>query len=451
MSSTIDRNNLMFTKRYLVLLIIPLVVEVLLSVAVGMADTMMVSQAGEAAVAGVSAINSVQNLCVFLFQAFATGGAVVSSQYLGKGDKDKACFSAKQLMNISITVSLTISIIVFILKEQTVNLIYGTLEEDVYASAILYFIPILISLPFLSIQNAANALCRTMGKSTITMVVSLIVNLVNVVGNAIFLFVFNLGALGVGIASLISRIVGAVIMFIVVCDKKKMIYVQEPLKINFDLKMIGKILEIALPSGFENAIFHIGKILVASLIASLGTASIAANAVLDNIGTFNNIPGSAIGMASITIIGQCCGARAYDQANYYARKLISIAYVAMASLSLILYLLLPSLVSIYNLPAETTALCIRVISLNLLQSALFWPLSFTLPNFLRAAGDVKYTMIVAIASMWICRVILSRIFAVNLGMGLQGVYWGMYVDWYCRVAFFVLRFLSGKWKTKTVV
>lgn len=451
MTSKINKENLLFSNRYLALLIFPLIVEVFLSVAVGMADTMMVAQAGEAAVAGVSAINTIQNLLVFLFQAFATGGAVVSSQYLGKGDKDKACYSAKQLMNISISISLFISIVTIVFRKGTINLIYGSLEEDVFSSALAYFIPILISMPFLAIQNSANALCRTMGKSTITMVVSLIVNLVNIVGNAIFLFIFDLGAAGVGIASCISRIAGAAIMFIIVCNKKRVIYVQDPLKINFDFKMIGKILEIALPSGIENAIFHIGKILVASLIASLGTASIAADAILNNIGTFNNIPGSAIGMASITIIGQCCGAREYEMAKHYAKRLLSIAYIAMVSLSLVLYILTPWLASIYNLPTLTTDLAINMVRVNLIQSALFWPLSFTLPNFLRAAGDVRYTMIVAIASMWIFRVILSRLFAINLTMGLQGVYWGMYIDWYCRIIFMATRFISGKWKTKAVV
>ena len=447
----IDKDKLMFPNRYLAFLIVPLVIEVLLSVTVGMADTMMVAQAGEAAVAGVSSINSIQNLFIFLFQAFATGGAVVSSQYLGKGDKDTACYSAKQLMNISLTISLLLSIVVLIFRHGTINLVYGTLEDDVYISAVSYFIPILISLPFLAIQNSANALCRTMGKSTITMVVSLIVNLINVVGNAILLFVFNMGAAGVGIASLLSRIVGAIIMFVIVCNKKHVIHVQDPLKFQFDIKMIGKILEIAIPSGLENAIFHIGKILVASLIASLGTASIAANAVLDNIGTFNNIPGSAIGMASITIIGQCCGAKEFEQAKYYAKKLLTIAYLSMISLSIILYVALPWLTSIYNLPPLTTDLAINVVRVNLIQSAIFWPLSFTLPNFLRAAGDVKYTMIVAIASMWIFRIVFSRVFALRMGMGLQGVYWGMYVDWYCRIVFFVIRFLSGKWKSKAIV
>ena len=187
------------------------------------------------------------------------------------------------------------------------------------------------------------------------------------------------------------------------------------------------------------------------MIVSLGTSAIAANAVLDNIGTFSNMPGSAISMAMITVIGQCCGAKKFDQARHYGKKLMAIAYISMSSLSLVLIIALPYLTEIYNLPPATTELAIKVLRLNLIQSAIFWPLSFTFPNFLRATGDVKYTMIVAIASMWIFRVVFSRIFAINLGMGLEGIYWGMYLDWYCRIVFFIIRYLSGKWEKKTIV
>lgn len=447
----IDKDNLLFSNRYLALLIAPLIIETLLSVTVGMADTMMVAQAGEAAVAGVSAINPIQNLFLFLFQAFASGGAVISSQYLGKNDKDAARYSAKQLMNISITTSLLVCIIFLILRHGTVKMVYGSLEDKVYESAILYFIPILISLPFLSIQYSASALCRTMGMSTTTMCVSLIVNIINIIGNAISLFVFDMGALGVGVASLISRAVGAIVLFAIVCNKKLTIHIQDPFRIDFDFKMIGKILEIAIPSGLENAIFHIGKIFVTSLIASLGTAAIAADAILDNMGTINNVPGSALGMASITIIGQCCGAREFEMARYYARKIMTVAYISMVALAAIQYLAAPSLIALYNLPEETAALALSVVRPNLIQSALFWAMSFTLPNFLRAAGDVRFAMVVTIASMWIFRVGFSRLFVIKFGMGLSGVYWGMYLDWYCRIAFFLSRFLSGKWKEKVVV
>ena len=215
--------------------------------------------------------------------------------------------------------------------------------------------------------------------------------------------------------------------------------------------MIKRILKIALPSGIENSVFHIGKILVSSTVASFGTASIAANAVFNALSTFANIPGSAIGMASVTVIGQCCGAREYDQASYYGKKLLGLTFLMMGVTCFVIFMLTPELAKLYNLSDAAYSLAVMTIRLNMFQTLLFWPPAFTIPNFLRAAGDAKYTMIVSIASMWIFRVMLSVILGVYLGMGFLGVCWGMFVDWYCRGIFFVTRFLKGKWKTKTVV
>lgn len=447
----IDKSELMFSNKYLASLIIPLTVETFLNVTIGMADTMMVAQAGEAAVSGVSVIDNIQSLLVFLLSAFATGGAVVASQYLGRRDEDKARYSAKQLMNLSISFSLILTIMMILFQRPIIRAIYGTLEEAVFASAIDYFTPILLSLPFFAIQSSANALCRSMGKSTVTMTVSVLVNVINIIGNAIFLFIFNMGALGVGLASLISRIVGAVIMFILILRKDEEIYIENPFKLEVDFKMITKILKIALPSGIENSIFHIGKILIASTVTTFGTYAIAAYAVNNNLGTFSNMPAAAIGLASVTVIGQCCGRGAYDQVYYYGKKLLALAFLTMTSLSIVMHFITPQLVAIYNLSDAATELGIESVRLTLIQGIFFWPLAFTVPNFLRAAGDAKYTMFVSVLSMWIFRVVLSIILGVYLDMGLIGVYWGMFIDWYCRSICFVYRFVKGKWKSKSVI
>ncbi len=447
----IDKENLLFSPRYLASLIIPLTIETLLNVTIGMADTMMVSQAGEAAVSGVSVVDSIQSLMVFLLSAFATGGAVVASQYLGRGEEQKASYSAKQLMYLTLAFSLLISVIFLIFRDGTIRVIYGSLEESVFSSATAYFTPILISLPFFAVQSSANALCRSMGKSNITMWVSILVNMINIIGNAIFLFAFNMGASGVGISSAISRIIGAIIMFSLLLRKKEKIHIDNPLKFDIDLRMISRILKIALPSGLENSIFHIGKILISSTITTFGTYSIAAYAVTNNLATFANMPASAIGLASVTVIGQCCGKGSYDQVYYYGKKLLALAYITMGALDLLMFFFTPQLVGIYSLSEEATALAIRCVNLNLIQGALVWPLAFTVPNYLRAAGDVKYTMAVSVLSMWIFRVVLSNILGLYMGFGLVGVLWGMFIDWYCRSICFVQRFIKGKWKAKEVI
>ena len=447
----IDKSRLLFDNRYLKALIIPLLIETLLSVTIGMMDTIMVSRVGEHAVSGVSLIDSIANLLIFLFSAFATGGAVIASQYLGRKEERNACFSAKQLMYLSLAFSLAVSLLMLIFRRPVLDIIYGHIESDVMDAALAYFTPIIISFPFLAVLNSCNALFRSMGKSRITMIVAIIMNLINVSGNALFIYGFGMETFGAGLASLLSRMTACFYMVYKVTRPEEQIHVLEPLKFEVDLPMIKRILKIALPSGIENSVFHIGKILVSSTVASFGTASIAANAVFNALSTFANIPGSAIGMASVTVIGQCCGAREYDQASYYGKKLLGLTFLMMGVTCFVIFMLTPELAKLYNLSDAAYSLAVMTIRLNMFQTLLFWPPAFTIPNFLRAAGDAKYTMIVSIASMWIFRVMLSVILGVYLGMGFLGVCWGMFVDWYCRGIFFVTRFLKGKWKTKTVV
>ncbi len=451
MSQKIDKSKLLFDNKYLVTLIIPLLIETLLNVTIGMMDTIMVSSNGEAVVSGVSLVDSLANLFVFVFSAFATGGAVVCSQYLGRKDKENAASSAKQLIYLSTTFAIVIMVFLLIFRESVVKFVFGSIEEDVHNAAIMYLLPIAVSFPFLAVTNSCNAICRSMGKSSITMMVALVMNLINVSGNAIMIYGMGLSSLGAGIASLLSRIVASIIMIKVITGKKQIIRITGLIKIRFRADMLKRIMRIALPSGIENGIFHIGKILVASTIASFGTASIAANAVFNSLGTFANIPGTAIGMASVTVIGQCCGAREIEQAKYYAKKLLALTYVLMGVTCVFMYITTPPLAAMYNLSDEANWMAIEYTRLDLIQTMLFWPLAFTIPNFLRAAGDVKYTMIVSICSMWLFRVLGANILGINLGMGLLGVFWAMFIDWYVRGGFFIYRWKKGVWTEKRVI
>ena len=383
MSQKIDKSKLLFDNKYLVTLIIPLLIETLLNVTIGMMDTIMVSSNGEAVVSGVSLVDSLANLFVFVFSAFATGGAVVCSQYLGRKDKENAASSAKQLIYLSTTFAIVIMVFLLIFRESVVKFVFGSIEEDVHNAAIMYLLPIAVSFPFLAVTNSCNAICRSMGKSSITMMVALVMNLINVSGNAIMIYGMGLSSLGAGIASLLSRIVASIIMIKVITGKKQIIRITGLIKVRFRADMLKRIMRIALPSGIENGIFHIGKILVASTIASFGTASIAANAVFNSLGTFANIPGTAIGMASVTVIGQCCGAREIEQAKYYAKKLLALTYVLMGVTCVFMYITTPPLAAMYNLSDEANWMAIEYTRLDLIQTMLFWPLAFTIPNFLK--------------------------------------------------------------------
>jgi len=321
--ATKQKEERFFSSAFLRNLIIPLLIEQLLTLTIGMADTIMVANVGEAAVSGISLVDSLSNLFIQLFAAFATGGAVVASQYMGRKDKQSASIAAKQLVYITAIFSASVSLIGLVTGKHLLLLVFGRIEESVMNHAFDYFIFILISYPFLALTNSANALCRSMGRSRITMTVSIIMNVINIGGNAILIYGLGMGTAGAGIASLASRVVGCVVMLTIISNEKLDIHTGNIFDFVWNGKMIARILRIGLPSGVENSMFHIGKVLVQSLVASFGTAAIAANAVVNNICGIANLPGSVIGMASITIIGQCCGAGDYKAAKYYAGKLLT--------------------------------------------------------------------------------------------------------------------------------
>ncbi|MDD5973094.1 MAG: MATE family efflux transporter [Spirochaetales bacterium] len=450
MKTRIDTSTL-FNKGFLKALIVPLLIEQILTLTIGMADTIMVANVGESAVSGISLVDSLSNLFIQLFAAFATGGAVVASQYLGRKDSEAASKAAKQLIYITALFSLLITIFGLVFNRGLLSLIFGHIEDQVMDHAVRYFIFILISYPFLALTNSANALCRSMGKSKITMAVSIVMNIINIGGNALFIYVFKLGTAGAGIASLLSRVVGATIMLIIISKKTLLIHVDGLFKFELIPSMIKRILRIGLPSGIENSMFHIGKVLVQSLIASFGTASIAANAVVNNIAGFANLPGAVIGMASITVIGQCVGAKRYDAAKYYAKKLLLLVFGMFILTCSFFYVTTPFLSSLYNLSDEAMRLSIINNHFLLICTLFIWPISFTLPNFLRAAGDARYTMTISMISMWTFRVVLSYILGRYLGLGLLGANMAMVIDWCFRSIMFSSRWLKGKWMTKKVI
>jgi putative MATE family efflux protein len=290
-----------------------------------------------------------------------------------------------------------------------------------------------------------------MGNSRISMQVSVVMTISNILGNAILIYIAGLGVLGAGIATLVARILSAIIMLTLLVRKGDRIRIERLLRIKLDWSMIRRILRIGIPNGLESGIFHIGKILVQSLTATFGTTALAANAIASTLASMTNIPGGAIGLATITVVGQCMGAGEKDQATYYARKLLKITYVTLAGLAAVLFMTTEPLVGLFNLSTASATLAIGILKILFVVNALVWPVSFTLPQALRAAGDVKYTMTVSIASMWVFRVGLSYVLGKYLGLGLHGIWFAMYFDWLFRATCFITRFVKGTWKTKTVI
>lgn len=441
----------MFSRQFLFKLIIPLIAEQFLAITIGMVDTVMVAAVGEAAVSSVSIVDGISHLIVQLFASFATGGAVVSSQYLGRKDNASANDAAKQLFILSLSVATLLLVLCMPIRRGIISFIFGSIDNEVLVGSTIYFKYILLSLSFLASYNACAALFRSMGNSKISLMVSALMNITNIAGNAYFIFTLNMGIRGAGLATLLSRMLAATIMVILISNKKNIICIHKIWKFEWHWHKVKKILQIGIPTGIEGSIFHIGRLMVQSFIASFGTVALAANAIAGSVSTMANIPGRAINMASITIIGQSLGAKRPDQAVFYGRRLLFLAYGAIAIITIPVFIIAPSLVQIFNLSAEASILASNIIRTAMIASSLLWPFAFTIPNFLRAAGDVRYTMIVSMFSMWVFRVGSSYILSFYLGFGVYGVWFGMYIDWLCRGTLFLVRFARGKWKSKKVI
>lgn len=435
----------MFNRSDLKKLIFPLIIEQLLGLTIGMIDTVMVASVGEAAVSSVSLVDSINILLINIFAALATGGAIVSSQYIGREDVRSANIAAKQLLLVVAVLSSAIMALCLMFRAPLLRALFGVIEDDVMANCRTYFFWTALSYPFIAIYNGGAALFRSMGNSRVSMATSVLINIINLCGNAVLIYGLHLGVAGAAIPTFVSRAVGAVVMMVLLRNPAHLIHIDHLFHLDFRPQMVKNILMIGIPNGLENGMFQIGKIMVQGLVASLGTVSIAANAVCNSICSLTQIPGVAIGLAMVTIVGQCVGAERFDEAKRYALRLTGITYLAMAALNLLLFFAAVPVVSIFQLTPETAALATQILHFFCFLCMLLWPSAFTLPNALRAAGDVRYTMLVSIFSMWAFRIGLSYIFARNLGMGLMGVWMAMYVDWGFRILFFVPRLLRGRW------
>mgnify|MGYP000932154664 CR=1 FL=1 len=440
----------MFTKKALQRLILPLVVEQLLAVTIGMADTVMVSGVGEAAISGVSLVDSINILLIQIFSALATGGAVVVSQYIGSGNQKNACAAAKQLLYSITILSAGIMAFCLIFCDPILRLIFGNIDQDVLDYANIYFLLTASSYPFLAIYNAGAALYRSMGNSKVSMFTSLIMNIVNIGGNAILIYGCGWGTAGAGTATLVSRIVAAYIMLVLICRKNNLVYVDRLFHPEFDLSMVKRIFSIGAPNGLENGMFQIGKLIVQRLVTTFGTSAIAANAVAGSISSAANVPGNAISLGLITIVGQCVGAKDYDQSVYYTRRMIGLSYLSMGILNILLFFSAGPLVGLFRLDSAAAASCVEILQVFAFCSATIWVPSFVLPNTLRAAGDARFTMLTSAFSMWVFRIGFSYILA-GAGFGLISVWYAMFIDWLFRSFIFIIRFRGGKWKTKRVI
>lgn len=438
----------LFSNKALKALIIPLILEQILGLTVGMADSIMVSSAGEASVSGVSLVDSINILLINTFTSLSTGGAVVAAHRLGERKKEEAGKTADQLLFCVVGIASLIAVLSLIFNRVILNGIFGGVEEAVMKNAVIYFYITALSFPFLGVYSASAALSRAMGDTKTTMYLSILMNVINISGNAIFILVFRLGVYGVAFSTLLARITAALVMYRIMRNKNRdLCYGKNPF-VKPDRKIIKSIMGIGIPTGMDNCIFQVGKILVQSLIAGLGTTAITANAIVGVVAGIAVIPASAMGAAMITVVGQTIGAGAVEEAKSYVKKMMRYSYFFMFLANGIIILFATPIAGLYQVSPETIKLAAEIIIFHSICAVVLWPAGFSLPNAMRAAMDATYTMKVSIGSMWLFRIGLSYLFTLYFKMGLFGIWAAMAVDWVFRAGCFLWRFYSGRWLCK---
>ena len=440
-----------FSGKDLQKMIIPLFLEQLLVMLVGIADTLVISYAGEAAVSGVSLVNQFNTIFIYLFTALASGGAVVISQYIGRKDSESAGESASQLLMFGTVFSLLIAVLVLAGNKGMLRLLFGKVEDSVMDACVTYLKISAYSYPALAIYNSGAAVYRSLGKTNVTMYISVLSNIINVVGNVIGVFVLNAGVAGVAWPSLIARAFSAVVITVLCFQKKNEVVYTAGWIFRWDTECLKRIWNVAIPNGVENGIFQLVKVALSSIVALFGTYQIAANGVAQSIWSLAALAGVAMGPAFITVIGQCMGNMDTEAADYYLTKLTKITLLLSSVWNLLILIFTPLFLRFYALELQTKQLVIWLVLIHNIFNAVAFPFSGALSNGLRAAGDVKFTMYVSVLSTIAGRLFLSYLLGIVFHMGVIGIAAAMVSDWVIRAVIFIQRQKSGKWKEFKVV
>ncbi|MBQ4426026.1 MAG: MATE family efflux transporter [Lachnospiraceae bacterium] len=449
------QRQIVFTNQMLKALIIPLVFEQLLTISVGLADSLMVSRVGQASISAVNLVDQLSNLMIQIFAGMAAGGAAVAGQYLGKKMKDEARRSTHHMFLLLLGTSLTITAALYLFGDGVLSLINHNPDPEVIEATRKYYMIVMASVPAIALYNGGTAVFRAMSQSNVTFRVSVLMNVLNVIGNAVLIFGFGMDVAGVAIPTLVSRTVAAFVILILLAKPDLTLSLRSIVRFRFNARMMHNIFYIGIPGSAENGMFYLGRLVLASLISSLGTVSQAANGIATTVGGFHLFAGNAINLALVTVISQCVGAGAFDDARYYMKKFLKITYVCMGAANIIGLALLPLVMKIYgsspNVADETIRLAAILIIIHGVASIFLWEPSFSFPSFLRAAGDAKFTMVFSMASMWLIRITFAYIFGIVFGWGVIGVFLAHSVlDWIVRSICFYLRYRSNKWETKAI-
>lgn len=448
-----EQQQHMFSNRMICSLLIPVVLEQLLNSIMGTADTMMVSNVGSAAISAVSLVDSINVLVIQAFSALAAGGAIICAQYIGQRNKEKANESARQVLFIITAISVAVSLICLVFQKPLLRLIFGSVEPAVMRASETYFFYTALSFPFIAAYDSAASIFRAQDNTKGPMIISMISNVMNIAGNAVMIWGFHMGVAGAALSTLISRIFCAVVVIIQLRKEKEgqEIVVRDYFEIRPDWSMIRRILGLGIPSGIENSMFQLGKLAIQSTVSTLGTTAIAAQAMTNILENLNGIAAIGVGVGLMTIVGQCLGAGRQDEAVYYIKKLCVIAEVIIIISCLGVFALTKPITILGGMEKESADMCFHMVMWITIVKPLVWIMAFIPGYGLRAAGDVKFSMIVSCCTMWACRFCLCVFLIRVMGFGPMGVWIGMFADWTLRGIIFTWRFHSRKWLQHKVI
>ncbi|MCM1182184.1 MAG: MATE family efflux transporter [Roseburia sp.] len=447
----IDWNNVLFDNRALFLLLVPIIVEQLLNSFMGMVDTMMVSTVGSEAISAVSLVDSLNNLVIQVFSAMAAGAAILCSQYLGSGNRRACNQAANQVVLTVFVIAVGITAVCLIGREHLLRLIFGAVEDEVMDNSLIYFLITVLSYPFLALFNAGAAFYRAGGDSKFPMKVSVVSNVLNIVGNAVFIYGLHWSVAGAALATLISRVFCTVVIFYQLRKPHQVIVIKDYLQIRPDMPLIVKIMAIGIPAGVENGMFQFGKLAIQSTVSTMGTAAIAAQAMTNILENVNGIFGVGVGIGLMTVVGQCIGAGRREEAKYYIVKLTGVAWVGILASCLLVLAITKPVTILAGMERVSADMCFEMVTAITIVKPLVWVGSFIIAYGLRAAGDVRFSMIVSTITMWCCRVALCIFLVRVYSFGPMAVWIGMFTDWTIRAVIFSARFLSGRWLKGSMV
>lgn len=445
------RAHYLFSNRALLYLIVPLIIDLFLTFFVGMLDGVMVSGVSEGAVSAISLVDQIMQLVIMLFSAMAAGGTVVAGQYLGAKKKTYACQSTQQLVWLMFLTGVALCLLLLLFRHAILNTVFGSITREVYVYADRYLVITAFSIPMLAVHQAGTAVFRTMGNARNPMLISLMMNVLNFSGNAAFIYGLGLNTDGAGFSTLISRTAAALVVTILLCNPSRTLHYERTLHYRPDPVLIRKVLCIGVPGGIENGMFQLGKILLLSLVSLYGTVAITANAITQTMAGLQLIPALAINMAITTVIARCVGLGDLEQVRYYSRKLLRTMFFTVELSAWLIFFLMPIVLRLYHASPETSALTMTMMRWHTIGAITLWPFAFGLSQSLRATGDVRFTLVISLITMWGIRILGAYLLARHLGLGAVAPWIAMVLDFVFRTVFYQWRWASERWTEKRVI